>query len=143
MAPMIARRGFETMAGIASDRSVEWAIRALDWCVRRHRIISSNIVNRDTPGYRAVDMDFRKVMEQIHTEGEQVLHQTNRVHFPSLSGGPLQALTVKDAAEGLDGNSVNLSEEMAHLVENNYTYQALIKHVHRKLQAFKIAIQGG
>ena len=131
------------MAGIPSDRSMEWAIRALDWCVRRHRVISSNIVNRDTPGYLAADVDFRRVMEQIHSEGEQVLRQTNPAHLPTLSGGPSHVLTVKDAAERLDGNSVNLSEEMAHLVENNYTYQALMKHVHRKLQAFKIAIQGG
>ena len=131
------------MGFITNDRSVEWAIQALDWCVRRHRIISSNVVNRDTPGYRATDVDFKKVMEQIDSQAEQVIRKTNPVHLPGLSGGASRVLTVKDAPEGLDGNSVNLSEEMARLVENNFMYQALLKHVNRKLQGLKIAIRGG
>lgn len=131
------------MGIITNDKSVEWAIRAMDWCVRRQRVISSNIVNRDTPGYRATDVDFQRVMDRIDAEAGQDLRQTDPKHFPSLSGAPSQVLTVKEAAERLDGNSVNLSEEMAHLVENNYLYQALLKHVQRKLQGLRIAIQGG
>ena len=131
------------MNGIPNDSSLEWATRALDWCVRRHRVISSNIVNRDTPGYRAKDVDFRKVMEQIGTEAEEGLMRTDSAHLPGFSGVASNVLTVKEAAERPDGNSVNLSEEMAHLVENNYTYQALLKHVNRKFQAIKLAIQGG
>lgn len=131
------------MSGIPNDSSLEWATRALDWCVRRHRVVSSNIVNRDTPGYRAKDVDFRKVMEQIGTEAEEVLTRTDQNHLPGLSGGASNVLTEKAGAEGPDGNSVNLSEEMARLVENNYTYQALLKHVNRKFQAIKLAVQGG
>ncbi len=131
------------MSGITNDPSITWASTALNWCVRRHRMISSNIVNRDTPGYRAQDIDFKKVMEQIGTEAEEVLQRTDSGHLPGLSRGASNVLMVKEAAEGLDGNSVNLSEEMAHLVENNYTYQALLKHVNRKFQAIKLAVQGG
>jgi flagellar basal-body rod protein FlgB len=131
------------MGIITDDKSVEWAVRALDWCVRRHRVVSSNIVNRDTPGYRAADIDFQKVMAHIDNDAEQVLTQTDVRHLPGLSGGASQVMKVKDAAEGLDGNSVNLSEEMSRLVENNHMYQALLKHVHRKLRGLKIAIQGG
>jgi len=32
---------------------------------------------------------------------------------------------------------------MANLVENNYTYQALVKHVKHKFQTIKLAVQGG
>ena len=131
------------MSGIPNDSSLEWATRALDWCVRRHRVVSSNIVNRDTPGYRAKDVDFAKVMAQIGTDAEEVLTRTNPAHLPGLSGGASNVLTEKAAAERPDGNSVNLSEEMAHLVENNFTYQALLKHVNRKFQAIKLAVQGG
>jgi flagellar basal-body rod protein FlgB len=131
------------MSGIPNDSSLEWAARALDWCVRRHRVVSSNIVNRDTPGYRAKDVDFAKVMAQIGTDAEEVLTRTNPAHLPGLSGGASNVMTEKAAAERPDGNSVNLSEEMAHLVENNYTYQALLKHVNRKFQAIKLAVQGG
>lgn len=131
------------MNGIPNDSSLEWATRALDWCVRRHRVVSSNIVNRDTPGYRAKDVDFGKVMEQISRGGEEVLMRTDPSHLPGLSAGASNVLTEKKAAERPDGNSVNLSEQMSRLVENNYTYQALLKHVNRKFQAIKLAIQGG
>ncbi len=130
------------MIGIPNDSSLEWATRALDWCVRRHRVVSSNVVNRDTPGYRAKDVDFEKVMEQIGTEAEGVLTRTNPTHLPGLSGGASNVLTEKASAERPDGNSVNLSEQMAHLVENNFTYQALLKHVNRKFQTIKLATQG-
>ena len=131
------------MSGIPNDSSLEWATRALDWCVRRHRVVSSNIVNRDTPGYRAKDVDFAKVMQQIGTDAEQVLTRTDPTHLPGLSGGASNVLTEKASPERPDGNSVNLSEQMSHLVENNYTYQALLKHVNRKFQAIKLAVQGG
>jgi flagellar basal-body rod protein FlgB len=131
------------MSGIPNDSSLEWATRALDWCVRRHRVVSSNIVNRDTPGYRAKDVDFAKVMQQIGTDAEEVLTRTDPTHLPGLSGGASNVLTEKAAPERPDGNSVNLSEQMSHLVENNYTYQALLKHVNRKFQAIKLAVQGG
>ena len=106
-------------------------------------MVSSNIVNRDTPGYRAKDVDFGKVMAQIGTAAEEVLTRTDQTHLPGLSGGASNVLTEKAAAERPDGNSVNLSEQMAHLVENNYTYQALLKHVNRKFQAIKLAVKGG
>ncbi len=131
------------MNGIPNDSSVEWATRALDWCVRRHRVVSSNIVNRDTPGYRAKDVNFSKVMEQISTNAEEVLTRTNPTHLPGLSGGASNVMTEKAAAERPDGNSVNLAEQMATLAENNYTYQALVKHVSRKFQAIKLAVRGG
>jgi flagellar basal-body rod protein FlgB len=131
------------MSGIPSDSSVVWATRALDWCVRRHRVISSNIVNRDTPGYRAQDVDFGKVMEQVGKTVEEVLVRTDPNHLPGLAGGASNVLTEKSAAERPDGNSVNLAEQMGNLVENNYTYHALLKHVNRKFQAIKHAVQGG
>ncbi len=131
------------MSEFLQDNSVAWAARALDWCVRRHRVISSNIVNRDTPGFHAKDVDFRKVMEQIDTAFEPPLRQTDRRHLPGLFGPPSSVMIVKGTAERLDGNTVNLSQEMSHLVENNYLYQALLKHVNREFKALKLAIQGG
>ena len=131
------------MSGIPNDSSLEWATRALDWCVRRHRVVSSNIVNRDTPGYRAKDVDFGKVMEQVSRCPDEVLTRTDPLHLPGLSGGASNLLIEKTEAERPDGNSVNLAEQMSSLVENNYTYQALLKHVNRKFQAIKLAVQGG
>ena len=131
------------MSGIPNDSSLEWATRALDWCVRRHRVVSSNIVNRDTPGYRAKDVDFGKVMEQVSRGPDEVLTRTDPLHLPGLSGGASNLLIEKTEAERPDGNSVNLAEQMSNLVENNYTYQSLLKHVNRKFQAIKLAVQGG
>ncbi len=131
------------MAGLLYDKSLEEAVRVLDWCVRRHRAISSNIVNRDTPGYKAVDIDFERVMEEVREKPGEGLVRTNPSHLSLLPGSPFSVYTVKESSERLDGNTVNLPEEMSHLVENNYLYQALLREVAHKFKTLKIAIQGG
>jgi flagellar basal-body rod protein FlgB len=133
------------MGKLFTDPAIERAVATLDWCVRRQRLITSNVVNRDTPGYRARDLDFKALMERIHGEGGAGvgLRRTDDRHL-SASGGALSPdLIVKESSERLDGNSVNLSEEMARLTENNLTYQAVLKRLTRKFQGLKLAIQDG
>jgi flagellar basal-body rod protein FlgB len=127
------------------DVSIERAVQTLDWCVRRQRLITSNIANRDTPGYQARDVDFDSLMEQIHGSGGagRALRRTDARHLPASSGAGSAAVIVKKSSNRLDGNTVSLSEEMSNLVKNGYMYQAFIKRLSKKFQALKLAINGG
>ncbi len=133
------------MGILFTDLSIERAVKTLDWCVRRQRLISSNIANRDTPGYRAKDVDFKGIMEEIHGGGESgtTLRRTDPRHFSSSHGTLSSAVIVKNSSERLDGNSVDLGEEMSNLVKNGITYQAVLKRLSRKFQALKLAMNGG
>lgn len=133
------------MERLFSDVSIQRAVETLDWCVRRQRLITSNIVNRDTPGYRAQDVDFKAVMERVHGDGGagMGLRRTSERHLPVSAGTPSSGVIVKNSSERLDGNTVNLSEEMSLLVENGLTYQAVLKRLSKKFQALKLAISEG
>ena len=133
------------MGNSFTDLSIERAVKTLDWCVRRQRLISSNIANRDTPGYRAKDVDFKSLMEEIHGGGNPgtTLRRTDSRHLFSSHGTLSTAVIVKNSSERLDGNTVDLNEEMSNLVKNGFTYQAVLKRLSRKFQALKLAINGG
>jgi flagellar basal-body rod protein FlgB len=133
------------MGKLFADPAIERAVATLDWCVRRQRLIASNVVNRDTPGYRAKDVDFKTLMERIHGDkgAGGGLRRTDDRHLSASTGALSPDLIVKESSERLDGNSVNLGEEMARMTENNLTYQAVLKRLTRKFQGLKLAIQDG
>lgn len=57
--------------------------KALDLRIRRNAVITANVANVDTPGYKAKDLPFREVMarylDQLPEPSE--LHQTRQRHF--------------------------------------------------------------
>ena len=121
---------------------MEVATRALDWSVTRNRVIASNIANKDTPGYKAKDVDFKKMFNQAMGNGMQ-MSRTNPRHLPPAfsSGTPL--FIEKEGEARVDGNNVNSAEEMAHMVENNFLYQTLTRFVSGKFKSIKSAIGTG
>jgi flagellar basal-body rod protein FlgB len=131
------------MGDILFDRSIEHARKALDLSVTRQKLISSNLANRDTPGYRSKDLNFQEEMERLYSGSSVSLQRTDPGHLPVPSETATAEVVLKESEARLDGNTVNLSEEMSRLAENTYLYQSLIRMVGYKLQSLKRAIQGG
>jgi flagellar basal-body rod protein FlgB len=71
------------------------------------------------------------------------LERTDPAHLPAPTENGGSAVVLKESEARLDGNTVNLSEEMSGLVENGTLYQSLLRMVSYKLQSLKRAIQGG
>ena len=102
--------------------------KSLDFNSARHLLISSNISNMDTPGYRAHDLDFKDQLRQaVGQNGSLNLKSTHVTHF-----GP-SALSLENLApvpfetngeEKSNGNNVNIDEEMANLVILEQAYNA-------------------
>ncbi|MCH7501703.1 MAG: flagellar basal body rod protein FlgB, partial [Nitrospinae bacterium] len=53
-----------------ADKTPLILIKALDFQSQRHLLISSNISNIDTPGYRAKDIDFKGALRAALGTGE-------------------------------------------------------------------------
>jgi len=125
------------------DRSVSQVAEALDWSDRRQKIITSNIANKDTPQYKAVDLDFQRIMEGIFTGQGMPIEKTNPGHILPSSGSATPVVNVKTGQQRLDGNTVNLTDEVAHMVENNLLYQTLGRYLNNQFKLTKLAISGG
>jgi flagellar basal-body rod protein FlgB len=123
--------------------------KTLELQSRRHAMITSNIANRETPGYRAQDLVFEKALEQAyHSDRPGPLKVSDPRHFDGVKREPLelvkgQQINSFNPDPSMDGNTVNLDKEMAKLAENQLMYQAAIYAIGRKLNGLKTAITEG
>lgn len=102
--------------------------QAMKVCEMNHRILANNVANAETPGYRAVQLDFQKTLKNaIQTESRASLRSAQA---PGLASR-IQRPEFKDLASlsRNDYNTVDIDNELVRLSENtgNYTvYSTLL-----------------
>ena len=109
-------------------------------------VISSNIANADTPGFKAQKVEFEQALRQTLGVDDQLpMETTDSDHIAIKSTDPVHPAIFQDpnAVEGMDGNTVNRSAEMANMVENQQLYEASAEMVKRKLGMLKYTITEG
>ena len=114
-----------------SDTVPKAMSKSLDLMSSRQSVISSNIGNLDTPGFKASEIDFQgQLREALGSKGQLKLQATNEKHFgpktsniSSLSADPFEE---EDAAKS-NGNNVDVDKEMAKMAENQIFYNAVIQ----------------
>ena len=113
--------------------------RSLDYHTERHNVLSSNVANTNTPGFRPKEL-LRD--DEDAFGGTLALARTELVHFRA-GGVPAQHETVISPDEsrtgGLDGNTVALEREMSKLQANDLRFQGASKLVARHLAVLKYA----
>jgi flagellar basal-body rod protein FlgB len=114
----------------------------------RHRVLTSNIANIDTPNYKA----FEVVMEDARTKNRQAAESLQLVRSgPGHLNGhrrvsdDVRIKTSNPSPFNLraDGNTVDLDRTMGKLAENTILYRAAAQLIKRKFEGLKNAIQGG
>lgn len=89
--------------------------RALDVRAIRHEMLAGNVANAETPGYRALDIDFEATMERVMREEQQVSSSTR----PSDSLQDALKIVADDAQSfGDSQNTVDMEGQMANLEQN-------------------------
>ncbi|HOM28887.1 MAG TPA: flagellar basal body rod protein FlgB, partial [Deltaproteobacteria bacterium] len=86
----------------------------------RQEVISGNIANVNTPGYKAKEALFdRELRSRLH------LVATNPAHLKASRSEPLYTTVVDPYARiGNDGNTVDIDREMMKLNQNHLLYSA-------------------
>jgi len=127
-----------------SDRAPKVLKKSLDFQSQRHLLISSNISNLDTPGYKAKDIDFKSQLVEVMGKGNDLkLATTHSKHMgPSmmaLKGLQPVPFVLQDAAKS-NGNNVNIDKEMMKLAENQIDFNATIQLMSKRGSTVKAAI---
>jgi len=119
--------------------------RSLDLASQRHNLVTSNIANEETPGYKTQEIDFYREMKKVSGDGDLQLAVTDKGHIPAGSSalGGAEVFTPSDAVSSLDGNSVTLEKEMTKVAENTMIYNATISLLNRKFSMLREAIKEG
>ncbi len=118
---------------------------------KRAEVIANNIANADTPNFQARDIDFKSVLQDVQgVKGVQqnqaplkmlnthATHKDTVIH-PDFAAELLFRTPMQPA---VDGNTVDVQEEMARYTENALGYQASFDFLNRKFKGLTSAIKG-
>lgn len=125
------------MPGIFGYEISELA-KAMNYRLFRQGIISSNVANIDTPGYKAREATFE---DELNSSLR--MKTTTGTHIPSPGGAGLSFQVTEDPYSriGNDSNTVDLDREMMKLNQNQILYTASAQVIEQKLAALKDAIR--
>ena len=125
------------------DKTFDVIEKSMDLRSRRHTILSSNVMNSETPNFVARDLDFSGELEKALTgKIPNEISKTNSAHMDSLSRTGARPVIDDSGAMGADGNNVDLDIAMGKLSENSRAYTNATTWLGVQLRLLKSAARG-
>ena len=110
----------------------------------RAELLAGNLANADTPNYKARDIAFKTVLDQIGTPGSfPGLATTHARHLATGSTGIWgvePGYRIPDQA-AVDGNTVDTHVEKAVFLENALRYQASLTFLGGRIRSIRAAVR--
>lgn len=119
------------------------ASRRMQWLGARQQVISENIANADTPGYKA--RDIAGFEELVSGSRPAVVRTTDSRHIGGTSGNAAgHAATVDETAweESLDGNTVVLEQQSIKAAEISESYRLAAQMYRKGHELLTLAVTG-
>lgn len=105
--------------------------KALDASWMRNEVITNNIANVDTPGYKRQNVKFESML------ADAMASKRPSVQERILNMEPQVSRDGTNLSYRLDGNNVDIDAEMGYLAENQLRYNALISQVNYNFTRLK------
>ena len=137
MSPLIGS-GFDPVIGALNA--------SLNLRLANQNVISANIANADTPGYKAKTMEFESALRNaLAVEGRLGAEPRDSRHMAAHPTDPVSPEIYDDpnGVESLDGNTVDRAAEMSKMAENQILYDASVEMMKKKLGMLKYVINDG
>lgn len=121
--------------------------KVMDFQLQRQNIVSSNLANLNTPGYKARRLEFEKDLQAaLGIADSGAVARTHPDHLPgSFAVDSTQASVTKSlmprVVQGVD--NVDLDTEMAVMAKNNLIYTTLSQVIAKGYSGLKQTIQDG
>ncbi|SRR6056297_2282865 len=119
------------------ELKMDFLNKSLKGLSKRNDLIASNIANIETPGYKAKDLDFEKVMNRHLTTNENgsMTVQSTDSKFSQFS-----IIDKMGLSEDITGNNVDIDKEMVSLTENKMKYDLVVEAVKSNLKLYNIIV---
>ncbi len=110
----------------------------------KQKVISSNIANINTPGYKTKDLVFE---DELNNKLNNTLKMelTSSKHISSINSNSANVnpklVEVKGLQEQNDGNNVNLDTQMSEMSKNKILYDAIQSSIKRDSRLFRSVIE--
>lgn len=125
----------------------------------RQKVLAENIANADTPGYTPRDVDeksFQKAMAEVQSQGKPAMRMFTTEgegaqysapgQLASTTAGvpnmpPVKIVSTPGYEKTINGNSVVLEEQVAHLSDTRMRYDAAVGLYQKSLGLIRLALK--
>ena len=138
---------------LVSNETMDLVQKALDASALQHNVISDNIANVDTPGFKRSEVIFgeslkKAIQERASASGQLELAETDGRHLQvhpltSVDDVRPQVVTEKNTSLRNDQNNVDIDVEMAKLAQNTVLYETLAQITQSQFAQIRSAIREG
>jgi len=128
-----------------NDKTLKALTTALNFREMRQELISSNVANANTPGFKAKKMDFEQALARaLDVDGQMRMNTADDRHH-NVGNGGFNNLEpeIYDDPNGVvseNGNTVDVEAEMSRMAENKLMYDTLVQLINKKMGLMKYAI---
>ncbi len=141
MIRLLKRKDVAMSSGVFGYVNVLKSAADASWL--REEVLTNNIANVDTPGYKRQDVEFATYLRAaISSAGEVGSTLTQKINDVDLS--KVRTRTYRDntyLSYRLDGNNVDLATENVELAAEQINYNALIDSMNNEFTRMKAVIK--
>lgn len=121
------------------ENSINVAQKSLDYLWKKQGVISENIANQDTPGYKSRYVTFENELKRNLLK---VSGSTNEGYDEVIKDTDFKINTTENESARLDGNNVNTDAEYVELARTSIQYQYSIRAMSDEFTRLKSVIKG-
>lgn len=123
------------------DKALGIHVQALNVRQQRTEVLAANIVNADTPGFKAKEIDFRAALNSVNLQQVGV-SRTHASHIDVMPQSPPYEQYRVAEQPSVDGNTVDIQQEKAAVADNSVRYQSTVSFLSRKFSGLTAAFRG-
>lgn len=124
--------------GIIFDKTMQMVQDRLSLSSKNQKLISSNLANIDTPGYKTKSLSFDTALRQSLED-----HVLQMVRTNSADIDPDNTTEALENSSVVEGGPVDLDTQMVNLSKNSLEFQYMIAMLNKKFGLLKTAITSG
>ena len=111
----------------------------------RQKVISSNIANINTPGYKTKELVFEDELNNSINNNSLQMKATNSRHMSNVNSSTANSnpklMEVENLEEQNDGNNVNLDTQMGEMSKNKILFDAIQSSIKRDSRLFRSVVE--
>lgn len=111
----------------------------------RQKVISSNIANINTPGYKTKELVFEDELNNSINNNSLQMKATNSRHMSNVNSSTANSnpklMEVENLEEQNDGNNVNIDTQMGEMSKNKVLFDAIQSSIKRDSRLFRSVVE--
>lgn len=119
--------------------------RALDGTWQRQRAISNNIANHETPGYKAIKVNFEDSLDREIRKLENSIPTKEKIDesLEAVKKANIDVYSDPSTSNRVDGNNVDMDLENIEMARTQIQYQYLTRSMTDMFSRLRYAISEG